>query len=85
MTYPWETPKPFDYISFMDNHVRVRVSVGGELKGSFAVLDDGTEMNVKTVMPDGTPLVFKIQGHPRTTDPVMTPTELVNYVLSNYR
>jgi hypothetical protein len=41
-------------------------------------------MDIETVMPDGTPLIFKVEGHPRTTDPAMTPTELVNYVLTNY-
>jgi hypothetical protein len=81
--FPWEKPK-FDYVAFMDTHVRVCVSVNGEPKGSFAILDDGTKMDVETVMPDGAPLIFKISGHPRTTDPVMTPTELVNYVLTNY-
>jgi hypothetical protein len=80
--YPWERPKPFDYVAFMNTHIRVSVTVNGMLKGLFAVLDDGTDMNVSTVMPDGTPLVFKVEGHPRTTDPIMTPVQLVNYVLT---
>lgn len=84
MIYPWEKPK-FNYIEFMNTHVRVSVIINDELKGSFAILDDGTRMEAKTVMPDGTSLVFKVEGHPRTTDQRMTVTELVNYVLTNYK
>ena len=83
--YPWEKPKPFDYVAFMNTHLRVNVTINGEPVGSFAVLDDGTGMDAETIMPDGTPLVFKMGGHPRTTDPVMTAVELVNYVLTNYK
>lgn len=85
MTYPWEAPKPFDYQAFMDTHIRVSVVVGGEPKGSFAVLDEGVNMNVDTVMPDGTSLVFKVEGHPRTTDLAMSAAELVNYILTNFK
>jgi hypothetical protein len=81
MKYPWE----FDYQTFMDTHVRVSVIINGELKGSFAIVDDGTRMDAQTVMPDGTSLIFKIEGHPRTTDQRMTATELINYVLTNYK
>jgi hypothetical protein len=70
------------YPQFMDTHVRVSVTIDGVLKGSFAVVDDGTNMNVSTVMPDGTPLIFKVEGHPRTTDLMMTPVELVSYILT---
>jgi hypothetical protein len=84
--YPWETPKPaMTYVEFMDRYVRVSVSINGELKGSFAILDEGTRLDVETIMPDGTPLIFKVEGHPRTTDPMMTATELVNYVLTEYK
>jgi hypothetical protein len=83
MTWPWE--KPFDYQKFMDSHVRVVVRINGAMKGSFAVLDDGTDMNANTVMPDGTPLIFKVEGHPRTTDPEMTVAELVTYILENFK
>lgn len=83
--YPWEQKPRLDYIRFMDTHVRVSVTINGELKGRFAILDDGTSMNVETVMPDGTPLVFRMEGHPRTTDPIMTATDLVSYVLTNYK
>jgi hypothetical protein len=84
MTYPWDKPK-MTYVQFMDTHLRVSVSIDGELKGSFAILDEGTRLDVETVMPDGTPLIFKVEGHPRTTDPMMTATELVSYVLTNYK
>jgi len=85
--YPWEKqPSEFErYIAFMDCYVRVSVTVGGERKGYFSVTDDGTSMNVDTIMPDGTPLIFKVEGHPRTIDKMMTTTELVNYVLTNYK
>lgn len=81
MKYPWE----LDYIKFMDTHIRVSVIINGQLKGCFAILDDGTNMNVDTIMPDGTSLVFKTEGHPRTTDQRMTATQLVDYVLTNYK
>jgi hypothetical protein len=84
MKYPWEIPK-LDYQTFMDTHVRVSIFIDNELKGSFAIVDDGTNMDVKTVMPDGRQLVFKNGGHPRTTDQRMTVMELVNYVLENYK
>lgn len=84
MMYPWEQKPKLTYVQFMDTHVRVSVAVNGEHKGDFAILDDGTNMNVQTVLPDGTPLTFKVEGHPRTTDPMMTLTELVNYVLREY-
>lgn len=79
--WPWE----FNYPQFMDCHVRVSVFIDDELKGVFAILDDGTNMDVRTVMPDGRQLVFKNGGHPRTTDPRMTALELVNYVLTEYK
>jgi hypothetical protein len=78
--YPWE----FNYQTFMDTHIRVIVSIDGELKGSFAVLDEGANLNVQTSMPDGRSLVFKNGGHPRTTDPRMTIEELVKHVLTSY-
>jgi hypothetical protein len=81
MIYPWE----FNYQNFMDTHIRVSVSINGERKGSFAIVDDGTNMDVNTITPDGLPLVFKVEGHPRTTDKRMTVTELIDYVLSNYK
>lgn len=84
MTYPWEKPK-FNYIHFMDTHVRVNVFINGDRVGSFAIIDEGAKMDAETVLPDGTPLVFRVEGHPRTTDPRMTVIELVNYVLTNYK
>ena len=85
MTYPWEKPE-FDYTKFMDTHIRVRVSVNNVPVGSFSVLDEGTELDdVHTVLPDGSSLTMKINGHPRTTDPRMTAIELVNYVLEHYK
>lgn len=69
----------------MDTYLRVSVTINGEKKDTFAVLDDGTDMNVDTVMPDGTPLVFRVEGHPRTTDKMMTLVELVDYVLTAYK
>lgn len=85
MIYPWEQKPKLTYIQFMDSYVRVSVSINGVLKGSFAILDEGTNMNVETVMPDGSSLVFKKDGHPRTMDPMMTVTQLVDYVLTNYK
>lgn len=81
MKWPWERDPLADYIRFMDSHLRVVVLVNGTMIGSFAIVDEGVNMNVETVMPDGTPLVFKVEGHPRTTDPVMTATELIKYIL----
>jgi len=69
----------------MDTHLRVSVSINGEKKGTFAVLDDGTDMNVQTIMPYGMSLVFKVEGHPRTTDKMLTLVELVDYVLTAYK
>ena len=83
--YPWEKKPKFDYTEFMDRYVRVRVFIDGELRGSFAVEDDDTDMDVQTVMPNGKTLVFKNGGHPRTTDQRMTVTDLVNYVLTNFK
>ena len=83
MKYPWE--KPFDYVKFMNEHVRVSVIVGENGKEYFSVVDDGTDMNVVTNMPDGRSLVFKAEGHPRTMDRVFTATDLVNYVLTNHK
>jgi hypothetical protein len=86
MSWPWEQPALTlrDYVTFMDSHVRISVVIDGTPIGSFAVRDEGVNMNVDTVMPDGRPLMFKVEGHPRTTDPVMTSIELVNHVLANY-
>jgi hypothetical protein len=84
MTYPWEKPK-LDYVTFMNTHLRVSVTINGERKGLFAILDDGSRMDAETVMPDGASLVFRVEGHPRTTDLRMTAAELVNYVLTNYK
>jgi hypothetical protein len=83
--YPWEKPKPLNYIEFMDGHVRVSVIRTNGKKEYFSVVDDGFDMNVETTMPDGTSLIFKVEGHPRTTDQRMTITELVSYVLTNYK
>jgi hypothetical protein len=87
MTYPWEKPKiDFErYIAFMDCYIRVSVTINGIVAGYFSVVDDGTNLNTETVMPDGVPLVFKKEGHPRTTDPIITLTELVDYVLTHYK
>lgn len=79
--YPWE----FNYTEFMDSYVRVSVTCANGRKEYFSIVDDGTDMNVETVMPNGAPLVFKVEGHPRTTDRRMTLTDLVNYVLTNYK
>ena len=81
MKYPWE----FDYTDFMNRHIRVNVYIDDELKGSFAIEDEDTNMDVETVMPDGRRLVFKKEGHPRTSDQRLTAMELVNYVLTNYK
>lgn len=73
------------YVQFMDTHVRVSVSVDGHVRGTFAILDEGVNMNAEFALPDGTPLTIKVEGHPRTTDPMMNVTELVNFALSNYK
>ena len=86
MIYPWEKPE-FDYIRFMDHHIRVSVSIDGDLKGMFAVSDKGYNniKDVETVMPDGRSLTLKVEGHPRTMDPIMTADELVSYILERYK
>lgn len=81
MIYPWE----FNYSKFMDTHIRVSVTIDGQFKGSYAILDEGLDMNVETIMPDGASLVFKVESHPRTTDQRMTATELISYLLEHYR
>lgn len=81
MIWPWE----FNYIEFMNSHVRVSVTCADGKKEYFSVLDDGTSLNVDTVMPDGSPLIFRVEGHPRTTDRRTNVADLVNYVLTNYK
>jgi hypothetical protein len=80
MKYPWE----FNYQQFMDTHIRVSVSINAT-KRMFAVLDEGINMNVEMVLVDGTPVTIKVEGHPRTTDPRITITELVNFLLTDQK
>jgi hypothetical protein len=82
--YPWEAKPKFDYIAFMDTHIRVSVFINGHPQGSFSILDEGMDLNVESNLPDGTPLVFKVTGHPRTKEPRMSITELVHHILEAY-
>lgn len=84
MKWPWEKDPLEEYVTFMNTHVRVNVTINGTAIGSFAIVDEGINMNVNTALPNGTPLTFKVEGHPRTTDPVMTANDLVSYVLEKH-
>jgi hypothetical protein len=80
MSFPWEPPRSeFErYRAFMDSHVRIGVSVNGGKKAFFSILDNGTKLETDT---NG--VLIKIEGHPRTTDPVLTVSELVNYIIDS--
>lgn len=96
MTMPWdekpeelddfEDDKPeltlADYIAFLDSHVRMRVSIGSVVKGYFAVLDEGGELECVTALPDGRPVIFEVMPGPaRTNEPIATPAALVAWVI----
>jgi hypothetical protein len=83
MMLPWDKPK-LTYPQFMDSYLRVSVSVDGHPRKMFSVLDEGASMNAEMVMLDGKLVTIKVEGHPRTTDPMITTTELVNYIMNNF-
>jgi hypothetical protein len=72
------------YVQFMDTHVRVSVSMDGVPKRNFAVIDEGVNMNATLTMLNGNTVTIKVEGHPRSVDPIVTTTQLVNFVLDNY-
>ncbi len=71
-----------DYIDFMDSHVRVRAFKNGEQIGTFSVITDGTELGAEVTLQNGASFVIRVIGHPVTTDPIVTPEELANYLLT---
>ena len=88
MKYPWEQKpelKLLDYVRYMDAHVRVSVNVDGHPRKFFAVVDDGTNMNAEMIMLNGELVTLKVEGHPRTYDPIATTTQLVNYLMETYK
>jgi hypothetical protein len=89
--YPWETePEPEKsmlsdldtYINFMDGHVRVRAFKDGVQLGTFSITSDGTELGAEISLQNGANYKIVVVGHPVTTDPIMTPEELANYLLT---
>jgi hypothetical protein len=85
MMLPWDKPKPFDYQTFMDTHLRVSVSVDGHPRKMFSVLDEGANLNAEMVMLNGKFVTIRVEGHPRTTDETITTTQLVNYIMDHYK
>jgi hypothetical protein len=98
MALPWEQPAPqepeppkqlptvLDLIRFLDNHVRVRVSIGGAIVGYFAVVDNGKNMEMTERLPDGRILITEqMPGVPRSYDPIMTVSQLVAYVVTQVK
>lgn len=97
MPMPWEKPEELDdfdledekppltladYVAFLDNYVRMRVSVGGVVVGFFTVRDEGAELECVTALPDGRAVIFEVMpGPPRTTEPVATAQQLVAWVI----
>jgi len=81
---PWEKPK-LSYPAFMDTHLRVSVFVDGRLDRTFAVLDEGANMNAEMVTLHDQLISIKVEGHPRTTDQRITTTQLVNYIMDYYK
>jgi hypothetical protein len=51
----------------------------------FSVLDEGANLNAEMVMLNGQLVTIKVEGHPRTTDPMITTTQLVNYIMEHYK
>ncbi len=83
--YPWEIEPvltAIEYASFMDNHVRVRAFKNNEQIGTFSVVSDGTELGAEVTLQNGASILIRVIGHPVTTDPIMTPEELANYLLT---
>ncbi len=85
--YPWEIETVAgltlpDYIAFIDSHVRVRAFKNGEQIGTFSVITDGTELGAEVTLQNGASFVIRVIGHPVTTDPIVTPEELANYLLT---
>ncbi len=83
--YPWEAKEPSEletYQNFMDSHVRVRTFKNKELIGTFSVVSDGTELGAEITLQNGAAFKIVVIGHPVTTDPIVTPEELANYMLT---
>ncbi len=85
--YPWEIEQPpiftADYYAkFMDGHVRVRAFKNNEQIGTFSVVSDGTELGAEITLQNGASFLIRVIGHPVTTDPIVTPEELANYLLT---
>lgn len=88
--FPWE-PEPEksmlisvqEYIQFMDSHVRVRAFKNEVKLGTFSIVSDGTDLNSEISLQNGSMYRIVVVGHPVTTDPIMTPEELANYLLTS--
>ncbi len=83
--WPWETEPELtlaDYSLFMDGHVRVRAFKNGNQIGTFSVASDGTELGAEITLQNGAAFKIVVIGHPVTTDPIVTPEELANYLLT---
>ena len=90
--YPWESEPPLEksmlfsleaYVAFMDSHVRVRAFKNGVKLGTFSIVSDGTDLNSEISLQNGSMYRIVVVGHPVTTDPIMTPEELANYLLTS--
>jgi hypothetical protein len=70
------------YINFMDRHVRVRAFKNGTQIGTFSIVSDGTDLGAEISLQNGALYKIVVVGHPNTHDPIMTPEELANYLLT---
>jgi len=88
MKYPWEVEPGKSmlsidtYMAFMDSHVRVRAFKNGVQLGTFSITSDGTDLGAEISLQNGALYKIVVSGHPITTDPIMTPEELANYLLT---
>jgi hypothetical protein len=80
--YPWEPDPLAEYIAFVDGHVRVRTFKDGVQLGTFSITSDGTDLGAEISLHNGATYKIVVVGHPVTTDPIMTPEELANYLLT---
>jgi hypothetical protein len=88
--YPWEVAEEKSmlssdldtYIDFMDRHVRVRTFKDGVQIGTFSIVSDGTDLGAEISLQNGALYKIVVVGHPNTHDPIMTPEELANYLLT---
>lgn len=70
------------YVQFMDTYVRVKVYKNGAKLGTFSVVSGDTELNSEISLQNGSMYRIVVVGHPVTDDPMMTPEELANYLLT---